>query len=177
MYILQGVYTLFLLISRPPKLLGVPSWSFLNSPFCVDFKTQKNEGSSITIRCFPKVFTRPLHQHCQHKLIPTPNILTQYLTGKRVTLWLSIQYSKLLNMLFISITARVKPHRHDSIMSAGYYVSRRCDTSLEASFIHRKYYLADVLYLKPCNSMCIRSKIQFQFFFEQKKVFLKFRII
>ena len=35
------VYTFVLLISRPPKHLKVPSWTFFNSPFCVDFKTIK----------------------------------------------------------------------------------------------------------------------------------------
>ena len=33
------VSTFVLLISQPPKHLQVPSWKFLNSPFCVDFKT------------------------------------------------------------------------------------------------------------------------------------------
>ena len=33
------VSTFVLLNSRPPKHLEVPSWTFFNSPFCVDFKT------------------------------------------------------------------------------------------------------------------------------------------
>ena len=33
------VSTFLLLISRPPKHLEVPSWTFFNSPFRVDFKT------------------------------------------------------------------------------------------------------------------------------------------
>ena len=35
------VYTFILLISQPPKRLEVPSWTFINSPFLVDFKTIK----------------------------------------------------------------------------------------------------------------------------------------
>ena len=35
------VYTFVLLISRPQKHLKVPSWTFFNSPFCIDFKTIK----------------------------------------------------------------------------------------------------------------------------------------
>ena len=33
------VYTFGLLVSGPPKHLEVPSWTFFNSPFYVDFRT------------------------------------------------------------------------------------------------------------------------------------------
>ena len=44
-------------------------------------------------------------------------------------------------------------------------LSHRRDTSFEASFRHRKKYLADVLSLDPCNALCIHSKIPFQIIF------------
>ena len=59
-------------------------------------------------------------------------------------------------------------HRRDSITSAWYYVSRRRDTSFEARFRHRNKYLADVLSLDPCKTVCIHSKIPFQIIFGAK---------
>ena len=37
----KTLYAFVLFISRPPKYVKVPSWTFFNSPFCVDFKTIK----------------------------------------------------------------------------------------------------------------------------------------
>ena len=48
-------------------------------------------------------------------------------------------------------------------------VSRRRDTSFEASFRHRKNHLADVLSFDACNTVCIHSKILFQIIFKEKK--------
>ena len=58
-------------------------------------------------------------------------------------------------------------------------LSHRHDTSFEASFRHRKKYLADVLSLDPCNEEYIHSKIPFQIIFRAKQIsylFFKFRI-
>ena len=49
-------------------------------------------------------------------------------------------------------------------------LSHRRDTSLEVSFRQRKKYLADVLSLDPCNTVCIHSKIQFQIIFRGEKI-------
>ena len=51
----------------------------------------------------------------------------------------------------------------------------RHDTSFEASFRHRKKYLADVISLDPCNTVCILSKFPFQNIFGAKKFLSVFK--
>ena len=71
--------------------------------------------------------------------------------------------------LAIFLAVKGKSRLRATITQTWYYVSHRHDTSFEASFRHRKQYLADMLSLDPCNTLCIHSKIPFQIIFRAKK--------